>query len=184
MNRGYRADGHTVFLIDDSVDRFVIELYHRNLTGEQRSLLARVEEDSRIRIPLDWISDPDSLVHLLRQNNSCWVFNGSAVWWHTEVAAVLNGTLDAGAVHRLRAQPVAQERVESWVQDADPYRIQPAESISIAGEINASGASVMAVGGDRQTWVQRPEDFRVQHVHAVALHATACTCGPFPSARS
>jgi len=140
-----------------------VAIYHRHLIGEQRSLLVGIGTDPRLRIPLDWISDPNSLLQALRQNNPCSVFNGSAVWWHTEVAAVLNDNVDAESAHRLRRSPLSDDEMESWVRDADPFKMSQSEPVSIQETIGAPATSVRTVGGDRQTWIQGPADFRAQH---------------------
>lgn len=142
-------------------DRVVI--YHRNLTGEQRSLLVEIGTDPRIRIPLDWVSDPNSLLQMLRQNSACGVFNGSAVLWHSEIAGVLNGTLDSESLDRLRCSYISDDRKESWSQEVDPFGIQAAQSTWIQIKTETSRASTLSVGGDPETWIQSPADYRVQH---------------------
>ncbi len=140
-----------------------VTVYHQNLTGEQRSLLEKIGNDPRIHIPLDWVSDPNQLLQILRREDPVFVFNGSALLWHTDVEGLLNGTLDSESIHRLRRSTLLEEEIEPWIQDDDPFSMKQTEPLSVQQTVGSPESPVKLFGGDPETWIQNPEDFRTQH---------------------
>lgn len=145
-----------------------VTVYHRNLKGGEPGRLAPIIEDSRLRIPVEWMASADTLQTRLHDEACQLVLHGSALHWHTDVAGVLREPGDPDLMARTQVYEVPLTNADRLAACLDDFSIPGIRQIGkLPGPLNID--SVRVVAGDRNRWVKTKQDFRRLHEQLLRL---------------
>ncbi|MFQ5673914.1 MAG: CDP-alcohol phosphatidyltransferase family protein [Nitrospinales bacterium] len=134
-------------------------LYIRNNGEIDAELRRRVANDSRVRLPVQWVATPRQLAEQI-DANPILVLEGSALHHKTEIAAAMasgmneeNAPINAATLNSLLLQ----------IDDFNSSRLEQARSSAEPGGANTEGRILSYLPGAENHKVLRAEDFPVQH---------------------
>ncbi|CCQ89875.1 membrane hypothetical protein [Nitrospina gracilis 3/211] len=146
-----------------------VTVYHRGLLGGQKGRMIPLTEDPRLRIPVEWESDPARLAARLNENACRLVVNGSALHWHTDLAGVLKEPSDTDLLARTQVYEVPKDTApEALATCLNEFSLAETRKIGrVPGPQNLD--TVRLVAGDHNRWVQTKDDFHRLHEQLLKL---------------
>ncbi|CAI2719680.1 conserved membrane protein of unknown function [Nitrospina watsonii] len=139
-----------------------VTVYHRDLKGGRKGRLLPLVEDPRLCISVEWESAPERLRERFADEACRLVVNGSALHWHSDVAAVLKEPGDRDLMARTQVYEVPVEPADALVACLDAFSLNEVRKIGrVPGPLNLD--CVRWVVGDHNRWVQHRNDFRRLH---------------------
>ena len=142
------------------VERLVV--FHPGIFSSGQHPLADLAEDSRLQVPVEWISDIETLDQRLGDRSCRLAVNGAALHDKADIAAILDGSLEPERAEVIGMTTVAREGARRIAEIFEQGSEASSAEVSNPEEAGDAEQTLVVLTGSSATQVRRDEDFQVQ----------------------